>query len=142
MKKLLLAVLFACIIIFLIGRCSSDKPQTTSTEDSLAVENTIASGSTGSEANNPYHMMHVVFKGSPEQDQIQALVESIMDMYKMPKTDETALKIGNVATTLSKKSATGFTEMELLKHVYQQGSSLLTFADQAAQSSVVLDKSR
>jgi hypothetical protein len=129
-----LVFLFACFIIF-INKCQSDKPASAINADSVAVVN-------GSTERDPYEMMHVAFEGMPDETRIKALVEGVMDKYNLPKTNETARKIGSLALDLRKKSVVGFTEMELLTHIFQHGSTTLTFPQQAALSSVVLDKSK
>ncbi len=86
-----------------------------------------------------YEMMTVAFEGNPPISQIKPLMEAIMKKYDIPIDEDHLMKVSSVAVSLRKKSAVGVTEMDLLKHIYQNGNPLYTFAEQAAHSMVYLE---
>ncbi len=90
---------------------------------------------------DPYEMMHEVFLGSPSISQIKPLVEGILDKYDLPKNDEFRLKIGSMVLGLRKASLKGISEIQILKHIFNYGSTKISLPDQAGLSAVILEKS-
>lgn len=93
-------------------------------------------------AEDPYVMMSSVYAGSPDVESIKSLMEAVLKKYQLPLTDEYRLKVGSVLLDLRKASAVGVTEMEILKHIYQHGSTNITFANQAGLSATILETSK
>lgn len=88
---------------------------------------------------DPYIMMNSVFYGSPKIENIKALMEPVIERYKLPKNDDTRLRVSSVLLELRKSSETGVTEMQILTHIYLYGSDMITFPEQAALSSTLLE---
>jgi hypothetical protein len=86
--------------------------------------------------------MQVAFKGSPEISKIKPMLEAVIENYDLPKTDEYRLKVGSMLVALRKASAVGVTEMEILKHIYQNGSNKISLPDQAGISATLLETSK
>jgi len=91
---------------------------------------------------DPYEMMHVAFEGEPEIDKIKPLIETILERYKMPINDEFRLKVGSMLIDLRKNSKVGVTEMDILKHIYQNYTPNISLPDQAGLSSTLLENSK
>lgn len=87
-------------------------------------------------------MMQVAFEGSPEISKIKPMLEAVLEKYDLPKTDEYRLKVGSMLVSLRKASAVGVTEMEILKHIYQNGSNKISLPDQAGLSATLLETSK
>lgn len=92
------------------------------------------------ESADAYTMMETAFEGYPRKSEIQPIMQKVMQMYGYPETEENLQKFGSVLISLRKNSVLGITEMDILKHVYQFGSTDITFDQQAAISSVYLEK--
>lgn len=91
---------------------------------------------------NAYEMMHTVFVGNPEISVIKPLIEKILKMYSLPNTEEYRLKISSAVLSLRKSSAIGVTEMDILKHTYQNGDVTISLPDQLGYSSFFLEKNK
>jgi hypothetical protein len=87
-----------------------------------------------------YTMMETAFEGYPRKSEIQPMMQKVMEMYGYPETEENLQKFGSVLVSLRKESILGVTEMDILKHIYQFGSTDITFPQQAAISAVYLSK--
>jgi hypothetical protein len=92
--------------------------------------------------NDPYEMMHHAFIGTPEIEDFKPMLDDVMERYKMPITDENALKVGNMLVALRKDSKVGVTEMDILKHIYQKGSANISLAEQAGISAAELETTK
>lgn len=95
-----------------------------------------------SEDKDPYEIMEVAFEDSPEAAKIRPLLESVMNSYNLPITDENRLKVASMLVSLRKESVLGITEMEILKHIYQYGIKSISLPEQAAISVVYLEKNK
>ena len=105
----------------------------------------IRCGNNQSEENDKptaYEMMETAFEGFPSESEIKPMMEDVMKTYNMQVTEENLLKVANMLVVLRKESKVGVTEMEILKHMYQNGSSSISLAEQAAISSVLLETSK
>lgn len=111
---------------------------------SCAISLTTSSCSTGSndKPKAPYEIMSVAFEGSPRESEIKPMLEAVMDKYNFTVTDENCLKVGNMLVELRKMSAVGVTEMDILKHMYQNGSDDVTIDQQAAVSATILETTK
>lgn len=87
-----------------------------------------------------YTMMETAFEGYPKKSEIQPMMKKVMDMYGYPETEENLQRFGSVLVSLRKNSVLGVTEMDILKHVYQFGSTDIDFPEQAAISALYLEK--
>jgi hypothetical protein len=87
-----------------------------------------------------YTMMETAFEGYPRKSEIQPMMQKVMKMYGYPETEENLQRFGSVLVSLRKESVLGVTEMDILKHVYQNGNTSITFPQQAAISAVYLEK--
>lgn len=91
---------------------------------------------------DPYEKICFVFIGKPSKSKVQPLLEAVMKKYNLPVNNENIMKAASCVLTLRKQSSIGITEMEILRHMYKQGSNKLKFPDQAAISAVLLEKSK
>lgn len=117
----LMALIITCCFVF----ASID---TRANDTSIAIQSASA-----------YEMMEVVFIGKPKKATIQPLLEAVMKKYSLPVTEENLLRTSSALVSLRKSSAVGVTEMEILKHMYQQGPRGDSFANQAGMSSALLE---
>lgn len=116
MKKLIL-VFVAIAINFAITSCGGN----TSTE----VKETTA-----------YEKMTVVFDGQPAISEIKAILEPVMIKHKLPVTEENLSKAASMLVSARERS--NIKEMDLLRHMYKNGSDKLSFTEQAGISLVML----
>lgn len=65
-----------------------------------------------------------------------------MQKHKMPVNSENILKAGNALVILHEKSAIGVTEMEILKHAYQNSIKGASMAEQLGFSATILDETK
>ena len=89
-----------------------------------------------------YEMISDAFEDAPAQHEIKPLLENVMDKYHYSKTEDHKLGVANMLVELRKSSAVGVTEMEILKHMYQEGDSRNTIDKQAALSATILEISK
>lgn len=114
-----------------------------SSSTSPSTSTTTPSSSTSKIADkDPYEVIHIAFEGFPDKEEVQPMLEAVMRRYDMPVTNDNILKVGNMLVVLRKESKVGVTEMEILKHIYQKGSSSITLPEQAGISSVLLEQSK
>ena len=126
------SIIFAFIVITLIGLMFSNR-------------NSVANGSTQSNIeitpnNDPYQILHNVFVGYPDKEQIQKLIDPVIARHKMAVIDGNVLKVGNALVFLREKSAIGVTEMQILKHAYQNNLDNFTIDEQLAFSATILER--
>lgn len=105
---------------------------------------TSCGNSQSEQKENPtaYEMMETAFEGYPSKSEIQPMIEAVMKRYDMTVTDESLQRVGNMLVVLRKESKVGVTEMEILKHIYQNGSTTNTLPDQAAISFLYLESTK
>lgn len=99
-------------------------------------------GKTENQSADAYTMMETVFEGYPSKSEIQPLMQKVLQMYGYEETEENLQKVGSVLVELRKNSVLGVTEMDILKDVYQNGNTSITFAEQAAISAVILERKK
>jgi Skp family chaperone for outer membrane proteins len=105
----------------------------------------ISCGSSQSEENeNPtaYEMMETAFEDFPSESKIKPMMEDVMKTYNMQVTEENLQKVASMLIGLRKESKVGVTEMEILKHIYQNGSTTNSLPDQAAVSFLYLESTK
>lgn len=87
-------------------------------------------------------MMEVAFEGYPDREEIKPMLEEVMKRYGLDITEDNLSRAGSVLVTLRKESKVGVTELEILKHMYQRGAVNSTFPNQAAVSSLILERTK
>ncbi len=128
-----------------VSTSSSDQYQNSSTTSTAPTTSTPSSSSASNSAiedKDPYEVIHVAFEGFPDKEVVQPMMEAVMKRYNMTITNDNILKVGNMLVVLKKESVVGVTEMDILKHIYQKGSSSITLPEQAGISSVLLEQSK
>ena len=70
------------------------------------------------------------------------MLEAVMKRYNFPVTNDNILKAGNLLCDLKRASKVGVTEMEIVKHMYQQGSAEGYMFEQAGISAATLETTR
>lgn len=103
--------------------------------------NSLHDGIAGN-ANDAYEKIHIAFEGMPEIDKVKPLLETTMSRYNIIINNENVLKCANVLVALKNDSKVGVTEMDILKHMYQKGSSNVDYATQAAISATHLEQTK
>lgn len=144
-KSNLTAIIIASVLLTSCSNSSStDYSSSPSNETSNSTTPSYSTPERTSSSNekDPYEMMQVAFEGSPEISKIKPMLEAVLEKYDLPKTDEYRLKVGSMLVSLRKASAVGVTEMEILKHIYQNGSNKISLPDQAGLSATLLETSK
>lgn len=144
-KSNLTAIIIASVLLTSCSNSSStDYSSSPSNETSNSTTPSYSTPERTSSSNekDPYEMMQVAFEGSPEISKIKPMLEAVLEKYNLPKTDEYRLKVGSMLVSLRKASAVGVTEMEILKHIYQNGSNKISLPDQAGLSATLLETSK
>lgn len=91
---------------------------------------------------DPYEKIHIAFEGMPEISELKPMLEDVMKRSNMEINNDNILKCANVLVVLRQNSKIGITEMQILKHMYQNGSSNMDYATQSAMSSLILEKTK
>jgi hypothetical protein len=91
---------------------------------------------------DPYQIIDSVFEGYPDKSQVQPMLEAVMKRYNFPVTNDNILTAGNVLYDLKRASRVGITEMEIVRHMYQQGSAEGSMFEQARISAAALETTR
>lgn len=89
-----------------------------------------------------YEIMESAFVDYPTESEIKPMMESVMKTYSMQITEDNLLKVANMLVSLRKNSKVGVTEMDILKHIYQNKTSNVPLAEQAAISFTYLEMSK
>ena len=113
-----------------------------STSTAPSTQSSSSSSSSSIADKDPYEVIHIAFEGFPDKEEVQPMLEAVMKRYNMTVTNDNILKVGNMLVVLKKESKVGVTEMDILKHIYQKGSSSITLPEQAGISSVLLEQSK
>jgi PBP1b-binding outer membrane lipoprotein LpoB len=144
-KSNLTAIIIASVFLTSCSNSSStdySSSPSNETSNSTTPSYTTPERTSSSNEKDPYEMMQVAFEGSPEISKIKPMLEAVLEKYDLPKTDEYRLKVGSMLVSLRKASAVGVTEMEILKHIYQNGSNKISLPDQAGLSATLLETSK
>lgn len=124
---------------------SSDRLKETLREgDSLqkiANEYLLHNGNPGN-PDEAFQKIHIAFEGMPDVERVQPLLEEVMKSYKIVINNENVMKCANVLVTMKNQSKVGVTEMDILKNVYQTGSTEFDYPTQVAISATLLEKSK
>lgn len=129
------------VLLAFLNSCSSNSSSNSSTIGSSSYSSSTSSSNIAAEK-DPYEIMNVAFVGNPQISEIKPLMESVMDNYNLPQTNENKLKVGSMLVALRKSNTVGVTEMDILKHIYRYGSNKLTLPEQAGISSTLLITSK
>lgn len=78
----------------------------------------------------------------PDIDKVKPLLETTMTRYNIVINNDNVLKCANVLVVLKNDSKVGVIEMDILKHIYQTGSSSGDYATQAAISATYLEQTK
>lgn len=89
-----------------------------------------------------YEMMHTVFEGTPEIEEFKPMLDEVMTNYGYEINEKNLNSVGSALLELKKASKVGVTEMEILKHIYQKGTTEISFADQAGISAASLEMTK
>lgn len=87
-------------------------------------------------------MMETASEDFPNKSEIKPMMEDFMKTYNMQVTAENLQKVEIMLISLRKESKVGVTEMEILKHIYQNGSTSNSLPDQAAISFLYLESTK
>jgi hypothetical protein len=93
-------------------------------------------------ASEPYEKIHIAFEGFPDIESVKPLLEAVMKRHNITINNENILKCANVLVVFKNDSKVGVTEMEILKHIYQKGSSSIDYPTQAAVSYTYLETTK
>ncbi|QXP61537.1 hypothetical protein [Olleya sp. HaHaR_3_96] len=86
-----------------------------------------------------YDKMEVAFIGNPMTSEIQPTLEKVMKFHGIEVTENNLERTGSVLVTLRKESKIKITEMDILNHMNKNGTSQLSFPEQAAISLFLLE---
>lgn len=132
--KLFIILLFSISVFFLLTTfpsCQSNSSEGKTSPSIIAANNS-------SNNTDPYDMMHEVFIGNPETEELKPLLEEVLRKYDLAQTDEQRLKVGSMLVSLRKHNEGKVTEMEILNHIFINGSDQISLPDQAALSTTIL----
>lgn len=87
-----------------------------------------------------YEQFHDVFRGSPEVQDIQNLMDAILDQYQMEKNELNKQKFGSALLKMQQISPTGITEMEIMKYMYQHPDTSLSLPTAIATATAILEQ--
>ena len=94
------------------------------------------------ETKSVYEKTQTAFENSPRKSEVKPIMEDVMETYNLEITDENIEKTASMLITLRKDSKVGVTEMDILKHMYQNGSKNNSLTDQAAISFTYLESTK
>lgn len=107
-------------------------------ETQAAAERTKLIESTPGNTDDAYGKISVVF--GVDVDKVKPMLDELMTIHHIVLTNEHVLQCGNVLVAMKNDSKIGVTEMNILKHMYQNGSADVNFVTQAAISATILEK--
>jgi hypothetical protein len=142
MNRFLLALLM--IVSFSVCSCQRNEDSKIGVQEDVILANGEAANSsnifaTGKSANEAFEMLQVVFKGNPRIEFVERLLSAVMEKYHLEINYENINRCGSAVLSLREASAVGVTEMEILKHMYQQGDKNQSFPNQAGVSAAILE---
>lgn len=91
---------------------------------------------------NNFLKLSVVFEGEPDEKVLRPMMEYVMNRHNMAITAESVMRVGDALFVLRKASLVGVTEMDILKFVYQKGSTKLTLDQNFALAATLLETSK
>jgi hypothetical protein len=91
-------------------------------------------------ADEAFEKIHIAFGGMPDIEKVKPLLEAVMNRYKIVINNDNVLKVANVLVALKNESKVGVTEMEILKHIYQNGLTGVDYPTQAGLSAGLLEQ--
>ena len=86
-----------------------------------------------------YEKIELAFIGHPNEEEIKPILDKVIEFHGGIINEDTRERSGNVLVSLRKSSKNGVTEMDILKHMAENGASELTFPNQAAISFTLLE---
>lgn len=120
--------------------CSTDS--TRSEQATTSSPPTETAQATQADQEDPYYIMHIAFEGMPEIEDFKPQLDAVMERYDMEINRDNLLKVANALVVMRKESKVGVTEAEILKHVYQKGTSKISIADQIGLSATILETTK
>lgn len=132
--KTFIKVFFALAIVIFLAKIFSnavskkDEPVAYDDKSSSYKEQTPA-----------YEQFHVVFKGEPEVQDIQKLMDAILDQYQMEKTELNKHKFGSALLKMQQTSPTGVSEMQIMKYMYQNSDASTPLPTAIGKAAYILE---
>jgi hypothetical protein len=127
MKSKLLKILLLFIVIgFTNCNSSPDNKNNGNTENSVYEK-------------NAFEKMELAFIGHPSESEIKPILEKVIEFHGGIINEDTRERSASVLISLRKSSKKGVTEMDILKHMAENGASELTYPNQAAISFTLLE---
>ncbi len=126
------------IYVFLIASACNEPAANVSTSTSQTSTSNVDTSRLAT-LRDPYAMMALSFYGNPTKEQLQPLLDRVMAKYGYKVTTDNVITTGNILMTYRNRSKAETTEMEILQHMYTQGSTDYSFREQAALSQIFLD---
>ena len=115
----------------MLGKLADDLPNSI-TESELKNKTTV----------DAYVIITGSFEGNPSKSQVQPMLEDVMKSHGLEITDENINKTSSALVSMRLDSKIGVTEMEILKHVYQNGSPDQPLPTDIAISAYYLEKTK
>ncbi|MBK8241796.1 MAG: hypothetical protein IPK88_00055 [Saprospiraceae bacterium] len=150
--KLGYKIILVLVLFWIIGKnCNSNDDYDYSKYNTEAKSTPYSSNNATEYSNNsvnsisnsdPYYVLHVAFEGRPDEEDIKKLLESVMSSHDFAITNDNILKAGNMLVSLRQKSPIKITEMEILKHMFQNNVQSFDLAQQAAYSATILSTTK
>jgi hypothetical protein len=127
MKSNLLKILPIFVAIGFMS-CNS----TPENKKTAPIQNTIAQKSA-------YEKMELAFIGNPRESEIKPILERVIEFHGAEINENNRERSASVLISLRKSSKSGVTEMDILKHMDENGVSEFSFPNQAAISFTLLE---
>ena len=86
-----------------------------------------------------YQKMELAFIGNPKESEIKPILDKVILFQGADLTELNREKSASVLISLRKSSKNDVTEMDILKHMYKNGTDKISFPDQAAISFSILE---
>ncbi|WP_438711041.1 hypothetical protein ACSTS3_21265 [Aquimarina muelleri] len=88
---------------------------------------------------NAYKKMELAFIGNQKKSDIKPILDKVIRFHGAELTELNREKSASVLISLRKSSKNGITEMDILKHINNNGTEKISFPDQAAISFTLLE---
>ncbi len=86
-----------------------------------------------------YEKIELAFIGKPKESEIRPILDKVIQFHGAAVTELNREKSASVLVNLRKSSKNRVTEMDILKHMYNNGTEKISFPDQAAISFTLLE---
>jgi len=114
--------------------CNENK----ATKQNTSAISTFKSGS----LEDGYEILHLIFQDQPDIESIKKLADPVLTQHGLDISYKNLETLGSALLGLRQRSAVGVTEMEILKHMYQNGSHDNDFLKQVAISAFYLEQNK